>query len=88
MNLLNRLPTLLRPAHPVPPPARPAPSEAEPAAEARDWGCGWFDSSHELLAGLQVREHASPDTLARELPLEHWLDLHLAAWRPTPGTAC
>jgi len=44
-------------------------------------GCGWFDSSHELRAGLMVTEHASSDTLGRELPLDDWLELHLGGWR-------
>jgi hypothetical protein len=44
-------------------------------------GCGWFDSSHELHAGLQVTEHLSPERLANELPLGWWLD-----WQ-TGGTA-
>lgn len=43
-------------------------------------GCGWFDSSHELQHGLWVREHASPDAVANELPLASWLELHLAGW--------
>jgi hypothetical protein len=49
-------------------------------------GCGWFDSSHELQHGLLVREHATPDTLAGELPLANWLELHLSGWRgPLPA---
>ena len=43
-------------------------------------GCGWFDSSHELQSGLSVREHASADEVAADLPLEAWLELHLAGW--------
>jgi hypothetical protein len=39
------------------------------------FGCGWFDSSHELQHGLQVHEHAGVDTLGSELPLAVWLEL-------------
>jgi hypothetical protein len=64
--------------------ARSAPAEArlevQPADEDLPRGCGWFDSSHELHCGLSVQEHASPDTLARELPLTNWLELHLSGW--------
>jgi hypothetical protein len=49
--------------------------------EDRPRGCGWFDSSHDLRHGLSVCEHASPDTLARELPLANWIDLQLVGWR-------
>jgi hypothetical protein len=56
---------------------------AETAAEdERPLACGWFDSSHDLQHGLCVKEHASPDTLARDLPLANWLELRLAGWRP------
>jgi hypothetical protein len=35
---------------------------AEPdAPQEPAGGCGWFDSSHELHAGLQVTEHLSPE---------------------------
>jgi hypothetical protein len=44
-------------------------------------GCGWFDSSHELRAGLVVTEHASPDQVAEQMPLDDWLHLHLGGWR-------
>jgi hypothetical protein len=37
-------------------------------------GCGWFDSSHELSAGLQVTEHLTPERVAIEVPLGWWLD--------------
>lgn len=37
-------------------------------------GCGWFDSSHELHAGLQVTEHLTPERVVNELPLGWWLD--------------
>ena len=55
--------------------------------EDRPRGCGWFDSSHELHCGLSVCEHASPDGLARELPLPDWLDLHLSSWIPRTSAA-
>ena len=50
---------------------------AEPplVEEAGTWGCGWFDSSHELVHGLQVEED-SPEALSA-LPLATWLDLEL-----------
>lgn len=82
---MNLLACLTRPA--APPPARRAriPGDGLPAQDPADEpprGCGWFDSSHELQQGLLVREHASAETLAGELPLAQWLDLHLQAWRP------
>jgi len=40
--------------------------------------CGWFDSSHELVHGLQVQELSSPESLAAALPLAVWLQLHQA----------
>jgi len=67
-------------------PARPLPRAAtpdwvnagsEPSAEQLDevlLGCGWFDSSHELHAGLQVTEHLTPERVANEVPLGWWLD--------------
>jgi hypothetical protein len=48
-------------------------------------GCGWFDSSHELRAGLVVTEHASPDAVAQEMALADWLQWHLGAWQPPCG---
>ncbi len=45
-------------------------------------GCGWFDSSHDLQHGLCVLEHVGTDTLADALPLDNWLELHLAGWSP------
>ncbi|MDO8420079.1 MAG: hypothetical protein Q7S90_08585 [Rubrivivax sp.] len=70
-------------------PVRPAAqAPAMPAAARPDeevlGGCGWFDSSHELQNGLWVREHASPDEVAAELPLASWLELHLTAWQARP----
>ncbi len=84
MNLLN---LLLRWRRKPALPCHPRPEEAVlPALDAeqedRPRGCGWFDSSHDLQHGLNVREHASPDTLARELPLASWLELQLAGWHP------
>jgi hypothetical protein len=49
----------------------------EPSPEQLDevlLGCGWFDSSHELHAGLQVTEHLSPDGVVNDVPLGWWLD--------------
>lgn len=64
---------------PVPPPCRRA-RAAEPEVGVDDdtpAGCGWFDSSHALRAGLVVVEHASADAVAGHLPLNDWLALHL-----------
>ena len=60
-------------------------ADDEPPREEEDRprGCGWFDSSHDLHRGLCVQEHASPDTLAQELPLANWLELQLSGWRVT-----
>ena len=63
--------------------ARP-PWSASPGADEPPPGCGWFDSSHELHTGLWVREHASPDDVANDLPLAAWLELHLAAGPAQP----
>jgi hypothetical protein len=54
--------------------------------EDRPLGCGWFDSSHELERGLQVREtDATFDTGALSaLPLGEWLALELRSWRGQP----
>ena len=49
---------------------------AEPA------GCGWFDSSWALRAGLQITEHETTDRVVNELPLAWWL-----AWQPAPQRA-
>lgn len=82
MNLLSLLPWRRQPAAPRPPRADDA---ALPALDEEDderpRGCGWFDSSHDLQHGLSVREHATPDTLGRELPLANWLELQLSGWR-------
>lgn len=84
MNLLSFLLPWQRPSAA---PHRPRPDETVLPAldgddEDRPRGCGWFDSSHDLQHGLSVREHASADTLGRELPLANWLELQLAGWRP------
>jgi len=56
---------------------------APPAADdERPLGCGWFDSSHELERGLQVRE-ADAQCLSA-LPLSDWLDLDLRSWCGVP----
>lgn len=47
-------------------------------------GCGWFDSSHDLRAGLVVREHANADAVSEQLGLACWLELHLREWRGAP----
>jgi hypothetical protein len=72
-------------------PARPLPrvqvpdwvnAGSEPSAQQLDevlLGCGWFDSSHELHAGLQVTEHLTPERVANEVPLGWWLDWQAGA---------
>jgi hypothetical protein len=37
-------------------------------------GCGWFNSRHDLHAGLSVTEHLTPERVANEVPLGWWLD--------------
>ncbi len=52
-----------------------ASTEAKPQSlDEIPLGCGWFDSSHELHAGLLVTEHLSPERVANEVPLGWWLD--------------
>lgn len=64
------------------PRAQPAWLDGAPAANDEPvLGCGWFDSSHDLRAGLQMHEHATAGAVASELPLAAWLELHLADWR-------
>lgn len=83
-----RMPTLLNTwfrRHPVTAATAATPAtiaETEPPEDDAPRGCGWFDSSHELQAGLQVTEHASPDAVAAALPLADWLGLHLGGWQP------
>jgi hypothetical protein len=77
--MFDRLIDALRRPRPAPPPrALDAARELVAAEEERVYGCGWFDSSHDLLRGLRVREHATPPP---ELPLPLWLELELAEWR-------
>ena len=82
MNLISLLPWRCKPKLHC---ARPPDAAVLPALDGdgddRPRACGWFDSSHDLQHGLSVHEHASPDTLARELPLANWLDLQLSGWR-------
>lgn len=60
---------------------QPAPAPAVPPAadgpEDPPRGCGWFDSSHDLRAGLSVIEHRSADEVSRLVPLGWWLDWQL-----------
>ncbi len=77
---MNIAPTL-RPARSAP--HTPAADEAEQSPR----GCGWFDSSHELLTGLSITEHDSPDRVANELALDVWLTWHLSGAAPRT-TAC
>jgi hypothetical protein len=55
----------------------PLPHEQDPLEpdDERPLGCGWFDSSHDLQHGLQVRE-ADSQVLAL-LPLADWLQLQV-----------
>lgn len=52
--------------------------DPSPQDEDRPLGCGWFDSSHELERGLQVRE-ADAEALGA-LSLSDWLELELRTW--------
>lgn len=60
----------------------PSPADA-PAGEAPAPVCGWFDSSHELSAGLLVQEHRPGEggAVLATLPLAAWLDLQLQGCR-------
>lgn len=53
-----------------------------PLQDSGAWGCGWFDSSHELVHGLQVEEDSAEAVSA--LPLVVWLDLE---WRSAGSAA-
>jgi hypothetical protein len=86
MNILSTLSRLHRAPAPRTRRRRAPVAVADPAERDLPAGCGWFDSSHELRCGLIVREHATPDTLAGELPLANWLERHLAGW-PGPVPA-
>lgn len=88
MNLLSFLPrrrplAVLHAGLPAPQTQAAADSDDTQHEEPPVHGCGWFDSSQDLCEGLCVREHSSPDSLARELPLTSWLELQLAGWRVT-----
>ncbi len=77
MHLLSRLaaPRLARRAGP---PRKPA-AELPPLACDDRPRCGWFDSSHDLLSGLRVTEHAQVDALVNQIPLSWWLGWELDA---------
>jgi hypothetical protein len=66
--------------------ARAADPLASPCVEETcTWGCGWFDSSHELVHGLQVQENSAE--AANALPLATWLDLELRVCSSAPQAA-
>ena len=58
------------------------PEEGPAADDERPLGCGWFDSSHELERGLQVRESDVQGLCL--LPWTDWLDLELRVWAGRP----
>jgi hypothetical protein len=63
--------------HAVPSVAQAVPRRALHADDTLATGsCGWFDSSHELVQGLQVLELSTPESLAEALPLSAWLQLN------------
>ncbi|HLL12898.1 MAG TPA: hypothetical protein VK570_17685 [Rubrivivax sp.] len=78
---MNLLQALMSPP-PTMPPQRITRGAVDHPAQAddddRESGCGWFDSSHDLRAGLQVCEHAANDAVLAELPLAMWLELQHA----------
>jgi hypothetical protein len=74
--LLRSLLAPERPAAPATVPRGKDRVEAEGPIEPPG-ACGWFDSSHELVHGLQVQELDSPESLAAALPLSAWLHLQL-----------
>jgi hypothetical protein len=79
-HLLARLSNLLTPAAATPQLLRRSRSEADVEGEPEPeppGACGWFDSSHELVHGLQVQELTSPESQAAALPLATWLQLQL-----------
>jgi hypothetical protein len=62
-------------------------SHSAPAANVETiLGCGWFDSSYELQAGLSVQEYRGLDALAPLLDLTDWLALHNSSNLVTPQT--
>lgn len=75
MKLLRTLLSWDRPVRPV---GVAAVDDQATAAQAPPPGCGWFDSSRDLRAGLQVREHAANDAACAELQLAMWLEQQLA----------
>lgn len=62
---------------------------AAPADRAADHptGCGWYDSSHELLRGVRVTEHAEAAAVVNLVPLSWWLawELDAALAQPREG---
>lgn len=68
--------------------ARPAPAAmtgpgdtAGAADNAPPRGCGWYDSSHDLQAGLRVTEHTDVAAVVNQVPLSWWLGWELDAAR-------
>jgi hypothetical protein len=60
-------------------------SQTQRPEDDSTWGCGWFDSSHELVHGLQVQEDSAEALNA--LPLATWLDLQLRVCSPSAQSA-
>lgn len=54
-----------------------APTQERP--DERPAGCGWYDSSHELLTGVRVTEHDQADAVVNLVPLSWWLAWELDA---------
>lgn len=71
LHLLSRLPW----RKPSPVRRQPPRDGCNPPADERALGCGWFDSSHELVQGLVVRE--ADGAALSALPLSVWLELEL-----------
>ena len=89
MNILNRLSLRLRclqRSDATQAPVRTA-LRADAGTDEPCSLCGWFDSSHELVRGLQVQELGTPESLAAALPLSSWLELQLAACSAPPRPA-
>ena len=69
------------------PPRRPVPQvvlAGDGAASPGVAGCGCFDSSLDLSRGLLVREFASLDAAAAELPPAEWTRLFAQGRRGAP----
>lgn len=49
--------------------------------DERPLGCGWFDSSHELMRGLNVFEPSAPEGIEPAL----WIALSAPAADPSPA---